>query len=250
MIEPRVHESGERVLEVEGVGIDYNGRNVLDDVSFYVQRGEFLCLLGPNGAGKSSLLKCVLGLQRPSRGSIRILGEPPGSLIGKVGYLPQLKAFDRTFPATTLELIVCNLRGSWPIRVKKDEREQAMEALKRVKGEKLANLPLRNLSGGEIQRAFLARALVTHPEIILLDEPSAGVDPRGRSELYDLMHQIAVDDYLSAMMVTHSLAAITRTAEKVVLIDGGVVAFGLPKEVFAGGRLVELLGGHGPDAEH
>ncbi len=249
-VERRVHASGEKVLEFDNVAISFGSRHILQDISFHVVRGEFLCLLGPNGAGKSTLLKAVLGLLEPSGGSIKVLGGPPTHDTGKVGYVPQRKSFDRSFPATTIELIVANLRGQWPVRIKPEERDKAMEVLQRVKGERLAHAPLWALSGGETQRAFIARALVTQPEIIMFDEPAAGVDPRGRAELYELLNQIAADDYLSALMVTHSITAISQTAEKIVIVDGTVQAFGLPEDVFGDGAMMNLIGGHGPDAAH
>ncbi len=245
--EPRVHPSGERVLEVEKVDISLGGRQILHDVSFHVVRGEFLCLLGPNGAGKSTLLKSFLGFVTPAAGQVKILGMSPERARPRVGYLPQLKSFDRTFPATTIELIVANLRGAWPVRVTEQERSKAMEVLKRVKGKKLADKPLSALSGGETQRVFLARALVTNPELLLLDEPAAGVDARGRDDLYDLLHEVSHDDYLAAVMVTHSITAINRTAEKIAFIDGTVRAFGLPSDLFGDAKLLTMLGGHGPE---
>jgi ABC-type Mn2+/Zn2+ transport system ATPase subunit len=247
MITPRVHESGEKVLEVEGVDIDVGGRRLLSDVTFHVVRGEFLCLLGPNGSGKSTLLKCFLGFREPDAGTIAVLGSTPEKARPRLGYLPQLKGFDRSFPATTLELVVAAVRGEWPVRVKPVERDRAMAALVRARAESLADKPLRGLSGGETQRVFLARALVTDPELLLLDEPAAGVDHRGRDELYDLLHEIAHDDHLAAVMVTHSVVAIHRTAEKIAFIDGTLKAFGRPAELLASAELVDQLGGHGPD---
>jgi zinc transport system ATP-binding protein len=247
VIERRVHASGEKVLELEGVGVEIGDRWLLRDISFYLQRGEFMCLLGPNGAGKSTLLKTFLGFLTPTAGTVRVLGTTPEEARPRIGYLPQLKSFDRTFPATTVELIVANLRGAWPVRIHADEREKAMAALKRVKGERLANKPLAGLSGGETQRVFLARALVTNPELLLLDEPAAGIDPVGRADLYDLLHEVSSDDYLAAVMVTHSITAISRTAEKIAFIDGTLRAFGFPGDLFGDAKLLKMLGGHEPD---
>jgi len=247
VIEPRVHPSGERVLEVENVEVAVAGKTILRDVNFHVVRGEFLCLLGPNGSGKSTLLKCFLGFVQPVRGTIRIFGDTPERARRRLGYLPQLKEFDRSFPATSVELVVASLRGEWPIRIANDERDKALAALKKVKAEKLADKPLRGLSGGETQRVFLARALVTDPDLLLLDEPAAGVDAAGREDLYGLLHEIAHCDHLAAVMVTHSVAAMDRTAEKIAFIDGTVRAFGLPQELFSDANLLARLGGHGPD---
>ena len=243
---PKVHESGEKVLDGDNLHIDIGGRRLLSDINLHVVKGEFMCLLGPNGAGKSTLLKTFLGFHKPASGTIRIFGKKPKRARPLLGYVPQLKSFDRTFPATAVELIVASLRGSWPVRIKKHERERAMAALERVKGSKLADKPLRGLSGGETQRVFLARALVTDPQLLLLDEPAAGVDARGREDLYDLLHDIAECDKLAAVMVTHCVVAIGRTAEKIAYIDGTVQAFGLPSEVLGDQNLLARISGPQP----
>jgi ABC-type Mn2+/Zn2+ transport system ATPase subunit len=184
----------------------------------------------------------MLGFIEAYQGRVQVLGLPPGGAGKRIGYVPQLKQFERSFPATVLELIVANLRGSWPVRITPQERERAAAALARVKGERLIDLQLGGLSGGECQRAFIARALVNDPELIFLDEPATGVDAGGREDLYDLLHTISRDEYLAAVMVTHSPTAITRTAEKIVLIDGTVRAFGLPHELMQDGRLFSMMG--------
>ncbi|HEV8322510.1 MAG TPA: metal ABC transporter ATP-binding protein [Myxococcota bacterium] len=249
MVQPRIHASREPVLQLRGVGKAFGDRRILTDVTFEVLRGEFLCLVGPNGAGKSTLLKMILGLMEPTEGTILVLGKPPGKTPGAIGYVPQRKSFDRTFPATCVELIVANLRGSWPVVVTKQERDKAMAALVRTKGEHLAGRQLYALSGGETQRVFIARALVTDPQLVVLDEPAAGVDIRGREDLMELLHHISADDYLAAVMVTHSLMALSRTAEKVAYIDGTLQAFGLPSELLGHGKLAALLGGHTEDGD-
>lgn len=222
-----------RVLDVKGVSVEVDGgRRLLDNVSFWVPKGEFVCLCGPNGAGKSTLLKTILGLMKPTRGASEILGKPPGKAGSKVGYVPQRKTSDMRFPARAVDLIVANLRGSWPARVNEKERERAREVLKHVGGERLLDKDLAGLSGGETQRVFLARALVTRPELIMLDEPTAGVDVKGRAEFLDLLAEISASDELAAVLVTHNLAAVARCAERVVYLDSGrLTAWGLPSEL-------------------
>jgi len=230
-----------RVLDVRDVTVQFGERTVLDSVSFWVPKGEFLCLCGPNGAGKSTLLKTILGLIEPASGEV--------VRSGTVGYVPQRKTFDRDFPATALELIVANLRGGWPIRVRDDERSKAKKALQRVGGEKLLEKNLADLSGGETQRVFLARALVTDPVLIILDEPTAGVDVGGRQELLTLMEEISKSDELAAILVTHNIAAIARTAERILYLDGRVVAWGLPHELLGKERFSAIFPGLPGDDE-
>lgn len=224
-------DSMKRVLVADRVTVELSGKRILDDVSFWIPKGEFLCLCGPNGAGKSTFLKTVLGIVQPVAGSIEILGQPAGTANKAVGYVPQRKTFDHDFPATALELIVANLRGSWPLRVTRDERDRARAVLRRVGGEKLVDKPLAGLSGGETQRVFLARALVNDPALVILDEPTAGVDVRGRHEFLDILAEISASDELAAILVTHNPAAIARCAERVVYIDGRLIAWGLPNEL-------------------
>ncbi len=220
-----------RVLDVKGVTKRFGHKVVLEDVTFHVPVGEFLCLCGPNGAGKSTLLKIVLGLLQPDAGSVTISGQPIAKGRRKVGYVPQRKSFDRDFPATPLDVVVANLRGRWPLRIHDDEREIAMAALARTGAAKLAHAQMRDLSGGETQRVFLARALATKPELLVLDEPTAGVDVGGRAAIIDLMAEISGSDVIAAVLVTHNLQAIARCAERVVYLERNVRAWGLWDEL-------------------
>ena len=208
----------ESVFEAKGIHVELGGRTILEDVSFWIPKGEFVCLCGPNGAGKSTFLKTVLGLLEPTAGTIEVLGKPLAQAHRAVGYVPQRKNFDRSFPARSVDLIVAAIRGSWPLRVRSDERERARAVLARV--------------GGETQRVFLARALVNDPALLILDEPTAGVDTKGRAEFLDILADISASDELAAILVTHNLSAVARTAERVVyLSDGTVSAWGLPHEL-------------------
>lgn len=221
-----------KVLEIENLVVEVPGRRLLDDISFWVPKGEFVCLCGPNGAGKSTFLKSVLGLMPVTSGTIRIMGKPAQKALREVGYVPQRKTSDMTFPARAIDLIVAAMRGSWPLRITDAERARAMEVLKHVGGEKLLEKQLSRLSGGETQRVFLARALVNNPSLIILDEPTAGVDVKGRAEFLELLAGISASDELAAILVTHNLAAMARTAERVVYIDAGrLAAWGLPGEL-------------------
>jgi ABC-type Mn2+/Zn2+ transport system ATPase subunit len=220
-------------LAARGVFAVLDGRTVLEDVSFEVDRGEFCCLCGPNGGGKTTFLKAALGLVPLVRGAIEVLGQPPGEGRRRVGYLPQAKGFNPGFPARAVEMILANRRGSWPVRIPATEREAARRALARVGGERLLDAPLRGLSGGEMQRVFLARAVVNEPELLLLDEPTAGVDARGRSEFLDLLAGIAAREDLAAVLVTHSEAAVRRLADRVVYLDRRVSAWGPPEDVLS-----------------
>lgn len=221
-------------LRARDVTLALGGKRVLDGVSLEVRRGEFVCLCGPNGGGKTTFLKVVLGLVRPDSGSIEVLGRAPADSRGRIGYLPQRKAFAPDFPASAAEVILANSRGAWPLRVGAEDRERARAALARVGGESLIDKPLGRLSGGETQRVFLARALVIEPDLLLLDEPTAGVDARGRAEFLDLLAAVAAREDLTAVLVTHNLAAVRLLADRVAYLDGRLLAWGPPEEALAG----------------
>jgi ABC-type Mn2+/Zn2+ transport system ATPase subunit len=241
-------ESAPRVLEVNDVNVSYGTRHVLEEITFFVPVGEFLCLCGPNGAGKSTLLKVILGLVEPDTGSVLIDGEPREAVRRKVGYVPQRKSFDRDFPATPMDLVVANLRGRWPISISKDERALAMEALQRTGAAKLHKAQMKDLSGGETQRVYIARALVTKPKLIILDEPTAGVDVGGRAAIVDLMAEISASDEIAAVLVTHNLQAIARCAERVIYLDKKIRAWGLWSELARERELAAIQAGDHPDA--
>ena len=248
------------VLDVENLSIEINGKKIIDDISFWIPKGEFVCLCGPNGAGKSTLLKAIMGLIPVSKGTIRVGGEGVASGHHKIGYVPQRKSFDRDFPARAIDLIVAALRGKWPVRIRPDERERAYKVLDKIGGARLIDKPLAGLSGGETQRVFLARALITDPSLIVLDEPTAGVDARGRAELLELLMSLSRSDELAAILVTHNLAAVAQTAERIVYIEAGrVLCWGLPQELLGQESLTALAafqgrdhyahGGNAPDEE-
>ncbi|HEY1555805.1 MAG TPA: ABC transporter ATP-binding protein [Kofleriaceae bacterium] len=231
----------QHVLDVEDVTIQIRGRTILDGITFWVPKGEFVCLCGPNGAGKSTLLKAILGLVPIASGRIQIRGEDVAAGHRYIGYVPQRKGFDRDFPARAVDLIVAALRGTWPAHIREDEREHARRALAKIGGERLIDKPLAGLSGGETQRVFLARALITEPSLLIFDEPTAGVDARGRGELIELMTQISRSDELAAILVTHNLAAVSATAERIVYIEAGqLLCWGLPAELLGQQSLTAL----------
>ncbi len=234
-------EKEEIVFEVANISKRFGDHVVLDDVSFFIPKGEFLCLCGPNGAGKSTFLKIVLGLLDADTGTVEIHGQRRANS-KLVGYVPQRKRFHRDFPARVEELIAANLRGKWPLRVRAAEKKAVEEALERVGGSHLYGKMLAGLSGGEMQRAFLARALVTHPPLLILDEPTAGVDVSGREEFIEILYQISKSDELAAILVSHHLGEVAKTAERVLYLQNHVVAWGLPDELLGHEDLAVLKG--------
>lgn len=227
---PRGDET-QPVLAVSQLSVEQQGRLILDDVSFELQAREFVCLCGPNGGGKTTLLRAVLGLIAPTRGRIVLLGRDPVSQRAKVGYLPQYKAFARDFPATPGELIVAALRGRWPFRLTPAERAKADDILRQVGASALIDQPLASLSGGETQRVYLARALVTEPVLLLLDEPTAGVDAPGQQALITLVGTLAAKWQTAVLLVTHHLASVAHLADRAIYLDHRLKLQGPAREI-------------------
>lgn len=201
----------------------------LEDVSFELPPGESLAIIGPNGAGKSTLVKVLLGLLKPAAGRVKIFGAPVSASRQLTAYVPQLKTFDRTFPATALELVVTGIRRRWPARVSSAEAQAASVALERVGAGALAHRQLARLSGGELQRAYLARALVRRPALLFLDEPATGVDFLAGHDLHDLLEEYQRESGATVVMVTHDLSAARHHASRVLVLNRRLHGFGPPE---------------------
>jgi zinc transport system ATP-binding protein len=229
-------------LHVHHVSVRFGDYQALEDIAFDLEAGEFLAIVGPNGAGKSTLIKVALGLIKPQRGHAAIFGEGAGSAVQRIGYVPQLKTFDRSFPATTLELVASGLRRRWPVRLRRTERQAALAALTQVGAERLALRTLAKLSGGELQRAFLARALVKGPDIVFLDEPATGVDFLAEHDLYDLLERYQQASGATIVMITHDLATARYHASRVAVLNRKLHGFGLPTEALSEAVLQRAYG--------
>lgn len=202
---------------------------VLDDITFEARTGDFVAIVGPNGAGKTTLLRVLLGLVEPAHGQVRIAGQSPTAVDpGLIGYVPQVKTLDRAFPARAIDLVLTALHRRWPYRISASERDRAMDVLDRVGGRHLADQGLDELSGGELQRIYLARSLIRKPQLILLDEPATGIDVAGASDLYEVLEEDQAARGTTVLMVTHDWNAAYHHASHVLLIDGNQVSYGPP----------------------
>lgn len=230
-------------IRLDHVTVRFGDTEVLRDVDVALPAGGFLAVIGPNGAGKSTLVRVLLGLIRPARGRAEVFGAPAGRVPHRIGYVPQLKSFDRSFPASALELVVSGVRRSWPGRMTKREVDSARAALESVGAAHLADRPLARLSGGELQRAFLARAQVRSPDLVLLDEPATGVDVLAEHDLYELLEAHQAQTGATIVMVTHDLSAARHHASDVMVLNRSVHGFG-PPELALRGECLERAYGH------
>jgi len=216
-------------------------RIVLNELSFSLEQGDFLAIVGPNGGGKSTLLRTILGLIPKHSGSIQIHSDDSLSP-AKIGYVPQIKSLDRTFPALALELVVTSIRGRWPAWITKEEHSIGMKALQSVGADHLAMDAIGTLSGGELQRVYLAKALIHEPDLLLLDEPETGIDASGMSDLYMLLDNFRSGTGGLVIMVTHDWDVAYHHASHVLLLNNKQVSFGPPKDALNGEAIRTAFG--------
>ena len=216
------------LLTCRDLCLGYEGRQIVHGLNFTVNRGDYLCIVGENGSGKTTLMKTVLGLHRPLSGEI-ITGD--GLKKDQIGYLPQQTAVQRDFPASVEEVVLSGCQGRCGLRpfYNKEEKRRAEENMARMDILSLRRRCYRELSGGQQQRVLLARALCATETLLLLDEPTAGLDPRVTEEMYDLVRNVNGDG-ITVMMISHDLSAALRDADHVLHI-GSDVFFGT-KEAF------------------
>ena len=215
-------------LSCRQLSLGYDGREILHDLSFEVNAGDYLCIVGENGSGKSTLMRTILGLQSPIRGNV-LTGD--GLAPNEIGYLPQQTVVQRDFPASVWEIVLSGCQSRCGLRpfYNRAEKQLAMENI-----EKMGLIPLmkrcyRELSGGQQQRVLLARALCATRKILLLDEPVSGLDPKVTAEMYHLIESLNKNDGITVIMISHDIAAAVKYASHILHI-GAAVFFGTKEE--------------------
>lgn len=237
----------ESVIEIENLWFSYSTEPVLEDISLTVERGDILGLIGPNGSGKTTLLKVILGVLEPQRGVIRVFGQELRRFRerSRIGYVRQRSwDFERNFPASVEEIVrlgrVPRLRwGRWT-RADTEALERAMRA---VHIEELRQRPISELSGGQQQRVFLARVLAQEPEMLLLDEPTAAVDPHIEAEFYELLGRLNREHGLTIVLVSHDIEAIVTQVTKIACLNRKLLFCGTPQECLASDLLEKVYAG-------
>ncbi|MGQ9724686.1 MAG: metal ABC transporter ATP-binding protein [Tepidimonas sp.] len=206
-------------LIFDRVDFSYGQRPVLGNVSLRVEQGEFVALVGPNGGGKSTLLKLALGLIEPDRGQIRVFGVTPKQARSRLGYVPQFATFRRDFPLSVRETVLhgrLGLRAWWKPLTPADH-EAAAQAMHATQVLDLASRPIAKLSGGQLQRVLIARALATEPQLLLLDEPTAHVDTRAEHDLFDLLDELR--SRMAIVMVSHDVGLVSRHVDRIACLN-------------------------------
>lgn len=219
------------LIDVKDVQFSYDGKTpALKGVSFQIFSGEKIGIFGPNGGGKTTLVKLLLGLHEPLSGKITVLEKPPKKNQRLIGYVPQSLRFDKTFPISTLDVVMMGLLDQLPFfgRFSKQSKERGLKALSRVGLENSAQLPFGTLSGGQMQRALIARALVSEPKVLILDEPTAHVDPKAAEEISSFLFGLAPT--VSLLFVTHDLQMMLSQFDRLLCVQTQVSVL-QPKEV-------------------
>lgn len=248
----------QNAIEVINASVELGGRTILEDIDFTVKYGDFVGLIGPNGAGKTVLLRLILGLISPTSGSVSLLGETPRLSRSRVGYVPQFANFDRRFPITALDVVLMGIlgpRGAWA-RPHKQDRERAAQMLSQVSLDYAKDRQIGLLSGGELQRVLIARALSNNPQLVILDEPTASLDAKVGTDLYALLSELA--ETKTILLVSHDIGVLSSHVKTIACLNrtlhahahseitGDMVqaTYGCPVELIAHGLPHRVLANH------
>lgn len=212
----------QHVISLEHVDYYYGRQPVLEDVNLTVDAGDFAAVVGPNGGGKTTLLKLILGVLKPARGRVRVLGDTPGKSCYRIGYMPQNAHLDPQFPVSVLDVVLMGRLGRKVFgKFRKHDRQAAKKALEDAGIGHLAHRHFSELSGGQRQRALIARALCTDPELLMLDEPTANVDPGVEEALLKVLHQL--NEKMTILMVSHDMGFVSKKVKSVICVNRTLV---------------------------
>ncbi len=233
------------VAEVEHVCVDYGAERVLDHVSLQVRRGDFLGLIGPNGSGKTTLLRVMLGLLRPSCGHVRLFGTDLREFHdwARVGYVSQKAvAFETRFPASVFEIVLSGRSGRAGVgrRFDGEDRAAALRALGTVGMDAYRDRLVGRLSAGQQQRVFIARALVHDPDLLLLDEPTVGVDLDAQEQFYALLRTLNRDAGKTLVLVSHDISVVAEEVTQLACLNRSLVFHGSPEDAIRTGALAQM----------
>lgn len=231
------------ILKVENLSMRYGKADVLENISFEVFEGDYIGIVGPNGSGKTTLIKGLLGLLPLSNGKIEYNSKLPGN--GFIGYLPQKSvAGDRLFPAKVKEIVSLGLLSGkkYPRRINSQDIEKIDFILEKLKIEHLRERNAGSLSGGQLQRVFLARAMVNSPEILILDEPTSALDPKIREDFYEIIGKLNTEDKVTVMLISHDVGSIGKYTGKMLYLDRKLIFFGSYEEFCNSKDMTEYFG--------
>ena len=222
------------IVDIKKLSVDYSGIKALDDISFGIAKGDFLGIIGPNGAGKSTLFRCMLGLHTQYDGTIKFFGQDirnSRKYLSQVGFVPQKPVVDRNFPATIREVLSMSQNSSDPKKVD--------EALQKVWMHELADRRIGDLSVGQQQRVFIAKALVNSPKILVLDEPITGIDQYNQDLFFQILGELNTKEKISIIWSSHDLDAVERLANKVACLNKTLFFHGVSEDFFSDDEMLK-----------
>ena len=230
----------EPAIALENVSFSYTRHKVLDDVTLTVPKGDFAMVVGPNGGGKTTLIKLILGLFTPTSGRVSLFGKKPGAAWNRVGYMPQYTHVDMAFPVSVLDVVLMGrLENSRKWRYTKTDREASHNALSEVGLSARAKSPFSSLSGGQRQRVLIARALCGNPDLLLMDEPTANVDPAAQASIFELLSTL--NSRMTILVVSHDLGFVSKVVKSVICVNKKVLVH--PTSNLDGTLINEIYGG-------
>ncbi|NWJ43874.1 metal ABC transporter ATP-binding protein [Marine Group I thaumarchaeote] len=222
------------IVDIQKLSVDYSGIKALEDISFGIAEGDFLGIIGPNGAGKSTLFQCMLGLRTQYDGTIKFFGQDirdSRKYLSQVGFVPQKPVVDRNFPATIREVLSMSQNSNDPKKVD--------EALQKVWMHELADRRIGDLSVGQQQRVFIAKALVNSPKILVLDEPVTGIDQYNQDLFFQILGELNTKEKISIIWASHDLDAVERLASKVACLNKTLFFHGVSEEFFSDDEMLK-----------
>ncbi len=234
------------IIKTEHLFFNYNNIEILSDINFIVSEGEFIGIIGPNGAGKTTLLKIIVGLLPPTSGSIFVFGKNPFLLRKKrhlIGYVPQANEADRNFPITVRDVVALGRyheRGFFA-KLNSDDIEIVNSAIKKMNIESIADKQFNALSGGQKQRTLIARALAQRPKLLILDEPTAGIDVKTQVSFYEILKKLNGEG-ITIIMVSHDIGALTKEVSRIVCLNRQLHIQGCPADIMRSEQLKKLYG--------
>ncbi len=220
-------------ITVENLNVSFGHNTILEDISFRLPQTSYLAIVGPNGSGKTTLMKTLTGLITPLKGKINIFGKELSHIIpGSISYVPQIKTMDKAFPARAIDLVLSGLHQTWNFRISTTDLDNSLQILEEVGADDYAFRALSSLSGGELQRVFLARSLIRKPKLLLLDEPATGVDLVCEQSISKLINRYNQEHGTTVIMITHDWSAAYHHTNYVLLLNRKQIYFGDSRTAF------------------